>query len=346
MSQYFYILSTWAIMLLLIRVGFSEFEGRMARKNYNIRWLLMFKQGYIYRRSNNIIFMSVLCYFVSSMQPMFSMGWLIELLGFIATGVVTDAFAQIISYYYIRIRFAKQIRNADLLQVEIQSALNKEDTELTYHNEPSFCVEDVMKQYASEEDHMAIISMDGGEFVDRVERLPDITYVVEALADKAREKLEEKNVKVTSYTNRNQLPFKDEKIDIVVNELTNYDKFEVFRVLKPNGYFIVDQMGSDNYKEIANMFIPFRMKGRWDKENCSRTLRDIGMDIVDGFEEEGCIRFKSLAAVFTFMRTFSPERVDNYDKYLNFYARISQEIQDKDFFDLTTHRFIVVAHKK
>lgn len=346
MSQYFYILSTWAIMLLLIRVGFSEVEGRMARKNYNVRWLLMFNQGYAYRRSNNIIFMSVLCYFVSSAQTMFTMIWFVELLGFIATGVVVDALAQVISYYYIRVRFAKAIRNADLLQVEIQSALDKEDTELIYHNEPTFRVEEVMQEYAGDEDHMAIISMDGGEFVSQVPKLPNITYVVEALADRAREKLEEKNVKVTSYTNRNQLPFKDEKMDIVINELTNYDKFEVFRVLKPNGYFIVDQMGSDNYKEIANMFIPFRMKGRWDKENCSRTLSDIGMDIVDGFEEEGYIRFKSLAAVFTFMRSFSPERVDNYDKYLNFYARILQEIQDKDFFDLTTHRFIVVAHKK
>ncbi|MFV0393224.1 MAG: class I SAM-dependent methyltransferase [Coprobacillaceae bacterium] len=346
MNYYFYILIVWAVMLFFIKVGFSEVEGRMANKNYNIRWMLMFKQPFAYRRSHNIIFMSVLCYLVTSQQGMLSMGWLIELIGFIAVGVITDALAQVLSYYYVKLRFSKKINNAELLNVEIKSALTKDDTELIYHNDSSFKVEDVMQQYIQSDDHAAIISMDGGEFVEQVETLPAITYVVEALADKAKERLEDKGVKVTSYTNRNQLPFKDEKIDAVVNELTNYDKFEVYRVLNSGGYFIVDQMGSDNYKEIANMFIPFRMKGRWDKENCSNTLRDIGMNIVDSYEEEGYIRFKSLSAVLTFMRNFSPERVDNYEKYVNFYARILQDIKDKDFFDLTTHRFIVVAQKK
>jgi hypothetical protein len=347
MNYYFYILTSWVILLLIIRTGFTEFEGRMARKNYNIRWLLMFKQPYAYRRSNNIMIMSALCYLISSVLPMFSMGWLLELVGFIAAGVIVDAVSQVVSYYYAKTRFARDIRSADLLQVEIQSALTKEDRELIYHNEPSFKVKDIMKDYIFEEEHVAIISMDGGEFAERLSSLSNLTYVVEKSSSKAKERLAGRdNIKVTSYTNQNQLPFKDDRIDVVVNELANYDKFEVYRILNSGGYFIVDQMGSDNYKEIANMFIPFRMKGRWDKENCSKTLKDIGMHIVDGFEEEGYIRFKSLAAVFTFMRDFSPERVEHYDKYLNFYARILEDIKEKEFFDLTTHRFIVVAQKE
>lgn len=346
MNYYFYILSTWVLMLFFLKIGFTEVEGRMARKNYNMRWMLVFKKTFAYRRSNNIIIMSVLSYMVSSNIAIFSMGWLIELVGFIAAGIVTDSFAQLLSYYYGKFRFRNQIRHAEIMNTEIESALTKEDTDLMYQDEPTFTVEDQIHQYAKEDDHLAIISMDGGEFVENVQDLPTITYVVDALVDKAKERLDEKAVKVTSYTKQNKLPFKDEKIDVLVNELTNYDKFEAYRVLKPGGYFIIDQMGSDNYKEIANMFIPFRIKGRWDKENCSRTLRDIGMDIVGGFEENGYIRFKSLAAVFTFMRTFSPERVDNYEKYLNFYAYILEEIKKKEFFDLTTHRFIVIAQKK
>lgn len=346
MDYYFYILITWVLMLLIIRVVFSELEGRMASKNYNIRWMLTFKQPFFYHRSRNIIMMCVLCYIVSSEQLIFSMFWLIELIGFLAAGIVTDGVAQLLSYYYIKFRFGKLINKAHTLRLEIQHALTTEDDAQVLHSNPSFSLEGVMQEFTKQEDHMAIISMDGGKYVESIETLPTITYVVESLVNKAKDRLQNKGVKVTSYANRNQLPFKDGKIDVVVNKLTNYDKFEVFRVLKPGGYLIVDQLGSDNYKEIANMFIPFKMRGRWDKENCSRTLRDIGMDIVDAYEEEGYIRFKSLASVLTFMRDFSPERVENYDKYLNFYARIVEEINEKEYFDLTTHHFIVIAQKK
>ena len=69
---------------------------------------------------------------------------------------------------------------------------------------------------------------------------------------KAREKLEDKGIKVTTFTSQGKMPFKDEKIDIAVNELSNYDKFEMYRILKPGGYLVVDQLGSDNYKEIIS----------------------------------------------------------------------------------------------
>lgn len=346
MDYYFYILITWVLMLLIIRIIFSELEGRMARKNYNIRWMLTFKQPFSYQRSRNIFMMCVLCYIVSSDQIFLSTIWMFELVGFIAAGIVTDGIAQLLSYYYINIRFRKLIGNAQALRMEIQNALTKDDdTEIQYSDAP-LSLEEIMQKYENEEDHMAIISMDGGQFVESIRKLPTITYVVESLVDKATKRLENKGVKVTTYAARNRLPFKDEKMDVVVNKLTNYDKFEAFRVLKPGGYLIVDQLGSDNYKEIASMFIPFKMRGRWDKENCSRTLHDIGMEVIDAYEEEGYMRFNSLSSVLTFMRDFSPERVENYDKYLNFYARIVEEIKEKQYFDLTTHRFIVVAQKK
>ena len=47
------------------------------------------------------------------------------------------------------------------------------------------------------------------------------------------------------------MPFKDEKLDVVVNELSNYDKFEMYRILKPGGYLVVDQLGSDKYFNIG-----------------------------------------------------------------------------------------------
>ena len=81
--------------------------------------------------------------------------------------------------------------------------------------------------------HLATISFDGGEYVAAFEHLPPLTYVVEAQYEKAEEKLADRNVKVTKLTNEGKLPFKDERIDVIVNELSNYDKYDLYRVVKP-----------------------------------------------------------------------------------------------------------------
>ena len=150
---------------------------------------------------------------------------------------------------------------------------------------------------------------------------------------------------VEGVTKIGKMPFKDEKLDVVVNELSNYDKFEMYRILKPGGYLVVDQLGSDNYKEIINMFIPFKLKGQWNKEACQSTLTEIGFDIVDSYEDVGHIRFHSLSAVLAFMKSISPERVEKYEQFMNFYADVLKKIKKNQFYEITTHKFMVIARK-
>ena len=56
------------------------------------------------------------------------------------------------------------------------------------------------------------------DFTSQFEKLPPITYSVELNPTKARETLEEKGVKVTTFTSQGKMPLKDEKLDVVVNE--------------------------------------------------------------------------------------------------------------------------------
>ena len=210
---------------------------------------------------------------------------------------------------------------------------------------PSYEPHRIIEDYLNEENHLAVISVDGGNFTSQFEKLPPITYSVELNPTKARETLEEKGVKVTTFTSQGKMPFKDEKLDVVVNELSNYDKFEMYRILKPGGYLVVDQLGSDNYKEIINMFIPFKLKGQWNKEACQSTLTEIGFDIVDSYEDVGHIRFHSLSAVLAFMKSISPERVENYEQFMNFYADVLKKIKKNQFYEITTHKFMVIARK-
>lgn len=345
MNTYIYMLATLLIMLTLIKLVFSELQGRTAKRITNIRWYLQYTEKFAYGRTNSIIFMCIFCYLIASSQEIFSMIWVVELIGFLAVGVISDALSQFLSHYYIKYRFSKSINEGLLLKEEVKQALTEVDLEEPYTREINFDTYKEVSKYVKQEDHLAIVSVDGGEFVSKYPSLPPITYVVEAKKEKADETLKDRELKVTTCTKDGKMPFKDDKMDVVINELSNYDKFEMFRILKPGGYVIVDQMGSDNYKEIINMFIPFRMKGSWDKESCSQTLHDIGFEIVHGMEDRGYIRFKTMASVFRFMKDLAPDRVEKYELYINFYAAILKTIKEQSFFDLTTHKFLVIAKK-
>lgn len=345
--QYFItILGTIAIILTVLKLFFTEVEGHLAQKQHSILWYLQFSKPFGYTRAASTILLIVVLYFVSYDAPLFSGLWVIELVIFIAVGIIIDAFDQYLAYHYAKMRFKNRIRESVIMKTEIESAMQKDDTELVYHSLPSYDSVGEIQKFFHEDTHLSFSSVDGGEFVNRFDQLPPITYVVETNVEKAQEVLANKAVKVTSLTPEGTMPFKDGRLDLVVNEIVNYDKYEIHRVLKQGGYFVVEQLGSDNYKELLNMFMPFRVKGRWDKENCGSTLQQIGFEILDSFEDIGYIRFKSLSAIITFINQMSPDKVQRYDLYINFYAHILSEIKRQGFFDLTTHKFMVIARKK
>ena len=351
MEYYIVLLVFYAITLIFLRLVFAEIEGRQARKMSNVRYFLRYHSKFVYRNQFSIIFVAFLCYMIVSVEKAFSTMWFLQLLGFIAVGVISDALSQIVYYYYINFRFKKDIVESEELKNEIEQAVLNQGEELMQQTIPSYEPHRIIEDYLNEENHLAVISVDGGNFTSQFEKLPPITYSVELNPTKARETLEEKGVKVTTFTSQGKMPFKDEADVYAENHrkiyiaMANYDKFEMYRILKPGGYLVVDQLGSDNYKEIINMFIPFKLKGQWNKEACQSTLTEIGFDIVDSYEDVGHIRFHSLSAVLAFMKSISPERVEKYEQFMNFYADVLKKIKKNQFYEITTHKFMVIARK-
>lgn len=345
MGYYVYMLVSLAIMLVGIKFVFCELEGRTARKKGLLSWYLKLSKPFKYVRTRSIILMSIFCYMIVSVQSIFTIEWLIELVGFVAVGVIFDGISQFVGYYFNKIRFKKDIRNALVTKDEINQAIELPGNDLVQQSMPIYSSQEIVSKYLNEQTHLAAISLDGGDYISSFENLPPITYAVEAQFEKAEEKLSSQNIKVTRLTSEGKLPFKDERLDVVVNELANYDKYDLYRVVKPGGYILVNQLGSDNYRELINTFLPFRLHGRWDLESGSRTLSEIGLEIVDGVEEHGYVRFNSLTSFIHFMKEIT--RVDiSQDRFVNFYGHVLKQIKEKNYYELTTHRFMVVARKK
>ncbi len=347
MEMYYYIsiVSVWAITFFILKIVFSESEGRRNKKNHNIVWFIYLDHPFQYNRLRNLIWLCVLSYMLTSMQHFFSVLWFIECFGFITVGILTDALGQVCTHYYTRWRFGDNIKYANALYQEMREALLHPDYTEVHETDPTYALENIVSRHMDMDDHVAIVSRDGGDFVSGFKNLPPLTYVVESNVTKAMKKLENKEVKVTSYTKYNTLPFKDERMDILVNVLSSYDKSEAYRVLKSGGYLIIDQIGSDNYKEIVGTIVPYQITQPWNRDVCCQELSDIGMEIVDSMEEQGYIRFQSLTSFFAFVHRFSPERIEHFERYINFYAKALEEIKKNKFYDITTHRFVVIAKK-
>lgn len=154
----------------------------------------------------------------------------------------------------------------------------------------------ITKSYVHPEDHLAFMTVDKGQFVKDYKDYPAATFDIEPYTETSEVEatLEGLPVKATKLTESNLLPFKDERIDVLMDQFSNYDKNEVLRVLKPNGTFIVNQNGSENLHEFLSMYMPFKMRGVWDMNSCAMTLAEAGFEVVETKEDKGYIRFHNL----------------------------------------------------
>lgn len=348
MYYLFIILAVFIILMLLTQIVFFEISRNRMLKASNLNWFMALDRPFSYRRYGYMFFICFICYMISSPTTPFTLGWVIYFILFLAMGIVADAVVQYLTNIYAKKRCRKQIEESYLLQSELMNLAQTMGTD--YENieeeEKSFKEIEYLDQYINEQTHLAYICVDQGKFIKEHARYTEATFDVEPYGsiEVAKATLEGTPVQATKLTPSNQLPFKDEKMDTIMCQYSNYDKLEVERVLKHGGYFIVHQNGTSNFKEFLQMYVPYGIKGTWDAFSCAQTLESIGMRIVDKVEDYRTIRFRSLEAIHTYFLKHSPDLVD-INRYQLFYMNALKEIKENGFYELTSHQFLVVAQK-
>ena len=336
-----------AVLFLMQLVFFEMTRSKMEKAN-NINWFLSLDKPFSYNRVGYMIFLCLICYLISSPVEMFTLNWFIYFVLFLAMGIVADAVVQYAIVAYGKKRCRRQIEDARLLHNELQHFSPNAEYENDYTLSPlSYDEKTILRQYSHAEDHLAVMSVDAGHFASQFKNDVEAMFVIEPYTDTQKVQsqfVDDPTVKVTTLTPTGKMPFKDEKIDLVMCQECNYDKNEVFRVLKKGGYFIVNQHGTENLKEFVRLYMPFQMKGKWDGESCAQTLESIGMRVIDKFEDYGTIRFHSIQAIYQYFTKVSPDFA-NVNRYQVFYLQALKEIKEHSYFEMTTHQFLVVAQK-
>ena len=107
-------------VLFLMQVVFFEITKSKMEKINNMNWFLSLDKPFSYNRVGYMVFLCLICYFISSPVELFTLSWFVYFVLFLAMGIVADAVVQYAIMVYSKKRCRRQIEDAHLLQNELQ----------------------------------------------------------------------------------------------------------------------------------------------------------------------------------------------------------------------------------
>lgn len=145
-----------------------------------------------------------------------------------------------------------------------------------------------------------------------------------------------------------RLPFWDGRFDLIINRHGDFHILELWRLLKPGGLFLTQQVGEDNDRELVELLLPGTPKpfhGLNLAEQRSAFLR-AGFEIMQGEECFRPIRFYDVGALVWFARIIEWEfpnfSVDGCFERLLEAQRI---LEEQGAVMGTIHRYLIAAQK-
>lgn len=202
-------------------------------------------------------------------------------------------------------------------------------------------------------DDMRLLDMDtgGGEFLLSLGHPYKNTTVTEGYPPNVklcRERLLPLGIAVKEMADCAQMPFENDRFDLVVNRHGSYCISELWRVLKTGGLFITEQVGEDNDRELVELLLPGTPKPFPGLNlQTQRTLFEkVGFELIKSDECFRPIRFYDVGALVWFARIIEWEfpgfSVDAcFDRLLT----AQRILTAHGAVEGTIHRYLLVARK-
>lgn len=191
----------------------------------------------------------------------------------------------------------------------------------------------------------------GGEFLMTLGHPCDHTTVTEGYPPNAqlcRETLAPLGIRVVEADGGHPLPLPDAAFDLVINRHESYDPREVYRILKPGGVFITQQVGEFNDRELVELLLPglpLPFPGHSAAPQAQR-FREAGFTILQEAEHFGAIRFYDVGALVWFARIL-PWEFEGFsvERCLPRLLAAQRLLDEQGAVSGRTHRFLIVAQK-
>ena len=144
------------------------------------------------------------------------------------------------------------------------------------------------------------------------------------------------------------LPYDDGSFDMVIDRHGDFNPPEIYRVLKPGGIFVMQQVGAENDRELVTLLcgdlpLPFPQQYAAKAEQMFQTA---GFSILRCEECFRPIKFFDVGALTWFARVIPWEFPDfSVDTHLKNLIRAQKLLEETGSIEGRTHRFLLVAKK-
>ena len=136
---------------------------------------------------------------------------------------------------------------------------------------------------------------------------------------------------------------------MVIDRHGDFNAKEIYRVLKPGGLFVTQQVGAENDLELVEILcgeMPLPFPEQY-LDIASQAFRDADFEILKAEEAFRPIRFFDVGALVWFARIISWEFPGfSVDTHLEGLLNAQQILEENGCIEGTTHRFLLVARKR
>lgn len=189
----------------------------------------------------------------------------------------------------------------------------------------------------------------GGEIFSSFAPFPKHAVAIEGWKPNvhvAKKRLEPLGVKVIEVDESNKLPFADEEFDLVINRHSAFQASELFRILKPKGIFLTQQVGGGNLNDLITEFSVKSKFKSWSLDTLKGQLQEADFIIEEAQDWTGKVIFKDVGAIVYFLKAV-PWVVEGFsvDSHLSYLQKLQKRLERGGELSFVQVRFIVRARK-
>jgi SAM-dependent methyltransferase len=192
----------------------------------------------------------------------------------------------------------------------------------------------------------------GGELLASLAPLPAHVCATEGYPPNlgvARARLEPIGVSVHAFERDDALPFADAAFDLILNRHESFSAQEVYRILRPGGVFLTQQVGGHDCIRL-NEWLQVELDKPyldWSLPSAARLLGEAGFTLTRQQEEFPETRFLDIGAVVYYLKIIAWQ-VPGFTvrAYRNELLKIDEVIRSDGYFAVQSDRFLIEAHKQ
>ncbi len=211
--------------------------------------------------------------------------------------------------------------------------------------------EAVIRAHLAPQDRLLDIDTGGGEFLLGLKHPHARTSATEGYPPNValcRSILAPLGIDFREAADVSQLPFESGTFDVVINRHGDFDPEELYRILKPGGLFITQQVGAENDRALVDLLLPGTPVPYPEQrlENVRSRFMRAGFQILQAQEAFCKIRFWDVGALVWFARVI-PWEFPGFSVECCFDRLVlaQQKLETQGVLEASTHRFLLVVKK-